>query len=409
MNITILTLGTRGDVQPYVALGQTLQARGHHVTICTGATFQSFITSHHLTFHPSTLDFMALIQTEEGKALFNGGKMNPTKLLSFIKQVINPGYRQTMDDFYEASRHSDLIIYHPKALGATDIAEALDIHALCLPPVPMTYPTPEFANFALTLKNLGPKLNALSYKATDYAEASYLKLINDFRKNTLHLTKRKAASHQPAFTLYPLSRHLFEDVKSWERAPLVVSGFFYLRQNDTMLSSEILAFLDNGPAPIVMTFSSMPLKDPQRLISQLEAALEQTNNRAILLTGATDVSASSDQLLTVSAAPHHLLFARAKGIIHHGGVGTLAEALLSGKPQAIIPFSVDQPFWAHRLLTLNLSVATLREKTLDCTQLVQVFEAFDQPDRIRRALDFANLLHQEDGVTVAADYIETLC
>ena len=164
---------------------------------------------------------------------FSWRTLNIFKLLKYAKEIITPAYRRSMDDFLVAAQGADIILYHPKVLGAVDIAERLNIPCICLPPTPIVYPIAEFPNFIVSAqRNFGPFLNRLSYKATTLGELSYIKTINDFRVKSLNLPKRKAGAI--AFEvngknipiIYPISPYLFEEVKSWE-GRVYLSGFFY--------------------------------------------------------------------------------------------------------------------------------------------------------------------------------------
>lgn len=413
MKITILTLGSRGDVQPYVALGKELINRGHKVTICTGQTFKEFIINNGVDFYKASIDFMEILKTEEGQAIFNGGG-NIFKTMSYAKKEIYPLFRRSFDDFLEASKESDLIIYHPKALVATDVAEYLNIPCVSMPPVPMIYPISEFPSLAVSPKrNLGKTLNKLTYTSSKYGESANMKDINEFREVVLGLSKRKTGELYESVNgvrtpiVYPVSRYLFEDVKSWE-GKVELPGFFYLDLGNQMLSEEIKGFLEKGQAPIVISFSSMPMKHAEVFKEKLLTALEETNNRAIVLTGISGLDfEGNENVLAVPKAPHRLLFREAKGIIHHGGVGTMAEALLSGKPQVIMPFNVDQPFWAHRLYKLEYALEPLSEKTVSSKILVDRFQDFDNAGLISKAEEIAKKIQNENGISNAADYIES--
>ena len=167
MRVCIMTLGSRGDVQPYVALGKELIKQGHAAVICTGGSFQKLIEENGVEFKETASDLMAIAQTPEGKAILEHPIRNMRLALRYSKEVINPAYRKTLDDFYNAAKGADMIVYHPKALGAVDIALSLRIPCVSMPPVPITFPASEFANLALTHKNLGPVLNKLSYIIND--------------------------------------------------------------------------------------------------------------------------------------------------------------------------------------------------------------------------------------------------
>ncbi|WP_096200215.1 glycosyltransferase [Bacillus sp. FJAT-45350] len=415
MKITILTLGSRGDVQPYVALAKELIKNHHEVVICTGATFKGFIEENGISFHTASADLMAIMESEEGSRVFNGGSFNLFKMMKFSKVVITPAYRRSMDDFYQASQEAELIIYHPKALGAVDIALHYNIPCICLPPVPIMYPTTEFPNFAVSPnKNLGPVLNRLSYKVVTLSELPFIKQINDFREKTLRLPKRKAGLYTyemndtPIPILYPISPFLFKEVDSWKER-VFLSGFFFLDLEKETLSNEIEEFLKKDKKPIVVSFSSMPLKNPSSFKQKLIKALKETDNRAIVLTGTSGMKFNHEEdILAIEKAPHRLLFKRAKGIIHHGGVGTMSEALLSGVPQLIMPFTVDQPFWAYKLYKKRYSIKPLREKNLKVSDLVHALEQMESKDYIKNAQNVKNVINSENGLQRAVKYIENV-
>jgi len=166
-------------------------------------------------------------------------------------------------------------------------------------------------------------------------------------------------------------------------------------------------FLAQGMAPIVISFSSMPLKNPAEFKTKLMTALKETNNRAIVLTGISGMTFDDNKnILAIPQAPHTLLFPYAKGIVHHGGVGTMAIALKSGRPQLIIPFSVDQPFWANRLNKMGYALMPLYEKTLQVQDLIQSFKDMEKPENIASAKKIKELIEREHGTDNAIDYIE---
>lgn len=415
MKITILTLGTRGDVQPYIALGRSLIKKGHQVCISTGETFKEFIEKNGIEFYKAEIDFMAILKTKEGQAIFNGGGMSIFKILKFTKEVINPAFKKSFGDFLEASKNSDLIIYHPKALASVDVAEYLKIPCISMPLVPMIYPITEFPNLALApTKNFGKFINKLTYKVIKLAESSSIKDINEFRINTLGLNKRKIGAltyellGKEIPIVCPVSPSLFKDVTSWENHVLV-PGFFYMNLGEAKLDESVVEFLNKGEKPIVISFSSMPLKEPELFKDKLLKALKITGNRAIILTGTSGLEFGKDSnVLAIEKAPHRLLFKEAKGIIHHGGAGTMAEALLSGVPHMIMPFSVDQPFWAHRLFNLGYVLKPIKEKKLTAELLISTFENMENKNEINKAVEISKLIKTESGLENTVKYIESI-
>lgn len=415
MRIAIFTLGTRGDVQPYIALAVEAIKHGHSAVICTGESFKDLITSYNIEFQKADLDLMELLKSKDGQDIFNNSSKHIIKALKYFKNYINPAYRKTLDQFYNCAKDADIIIYHPKALGTPDIALSLNIPCIHMPPVPIVYPIEEFPNLAISAKgNFGARINKLTYLPIKYAETSYIKVINDFRKKTLNLPQRKSGVYtyniegKTIPIVYPISKFLFEDINSFNNN-VYLSGFLFADSNYDELDDSIKKFIAKGAPPVVISFSSMPLKDSLKFKEVLLEALNKTNNRAIVLTGISGMDFDNlDNVLSIKSAPHSLLFPLSKGIVHHGGVGTMAAALKSGKPQLIIPFSVDQPFWASRLYNLGYALKPLYEKSISVDDLSQAFVDMDNSVNIYKSMSIKSKLDTENGNINVIKFIESV-
>lgn len=416
MKIAIFTLGSRGDVQPYVALGVEALKNKHEVVICTGESFKSFIEENNIEFAKADLDLMALLQTKEGQDVFNNGTKHIIKAMKYAKKNVNPAYRQTMEQFYNCAKNADIIIYHPKAFAAQDIALKLNIPCICMSPVPFIYPIEEFPNLAVSPQgNLGKNLNKLTYIPFKYADASNMKEINDFRENILNIPKRKSGiyaydiNNKSIPIVYPVSKYLFEEVKTWNDK-VYLPGFIFLENKEQKLDEKVTRFISKGTKPIIVSFSSIPLKNPDKFKEVLVKALSGSDNRAVVLTGVSGMDFEDEEnILALPYAPHNLLFPLSKGIMHHGGVGTMASALKSGKPQLIMPFSVDQPFWANRLYKLGYSIKPLCEKNLSVENLIASFKEMDKDLYINNAIEIKNKVESENGNENLIKYIECVC
>lgn len=413
MKITMLTLGSRGDVQPYVALGQGLIKNGHEVTICTGESFKEFVEKSGINFFKATADFMSILSTDEGKTLFEGGGKNIFKTMRYAKEVINPLFRSTFDDFYKASMDSDVIIYHPKAMVACDIAEHIGAKSICISPVPIIYPITEFPNLgAFPTQNFGGFLNKLTYLPVKFSDSAFMKEINDFRITTLGAKTRNGGKYSDVNKmniLYPISKSIFKDVKSWDDHVLL-SGFLFMDSSNEQIEDNVIEFLDKGEQPWVISFSSMPLKNPERFRDTILETMSIRNERAIVITGNSGMNFDDhDNILSIKAIPHRFIFGKAKGIIHHGGIGTTAEALLSGAPQHIIPFNVDQPFWANRLVKLGLMSGIYKEDNINASVLDIILTNMMRGETIEKSLQMKKLIETEDGIIEAVKYIEGVC
>ena len=168
MKILILTIGTRGDVQPYIALGRALMASGHEITICTCVHFEPFVRENGLGYSYVNNDFIDFMHSPEGKIILgNGGSLWKTlaTLAPMISKLGNLQERQ-MADVWAASKASapDLILYHPKALGAPDFAEKLGVPCMLAFWLPLYVPTTRFPAMGFPELPLGPGYRRLTYQ-----------------------------------------------------------------------------------------------------------------------------------------------------------------------------------------------------------------------------------------------------
>lgn len=154
MKVCFMTLGTRGDVQPYLALAKKLVSLGNEAVVCTGESFKDLVEAEGVEFRKATLDLMKIAMTDDGKAVLENPVKNIKLAMKMSKEIIKPGYRQTFDDFYLAAKDCDIIVYHPKAFVAVDIAIKLGIPCISMPPIPITYPITEFACIAISPKKI---------------------------------------------------------------------------------------------------------------------------------------------------------------------------------------------------------------------------------------------------------------
>lgn len=415
MKLTFFALGSRGDVQPSIALAKKAIQNGHSAIICTGKTFEKLIKENGVEFKEVESDLMALLESDEGKLIYYNALKHPIKAKNYVQTVVNPAFRKTLDQFWAASQGADVIIYHPKAFGAPDMALALGIPCINMALIPAIYPIEEFPNLIIsTNKNFGKTLNKFTYNIIAKAEKSNINQVNDFREKTLNLPKRKSGIYNLEIEgnripiIYPFSPILFDDVKSW-KDNVFLPGFFYLDTDESQLDHTVKKFIARGSKPIVISFSSIPLKNPIEFKRKLKQALTETGNRAIILTGASGMTLEEDDdLLAIHSAPHTLLFPLAKGIVHHGGVGTMATALKSGKPQMIIPFAVDQPFWANLLYQKGYSLKPLEEKDIEVDQLISRFKQMEDEEKIKKAERIRSVLVKENGTQNALTHIKKI-
>jgi sterol 3beta-glucosyltransferase len=405
MRIAIQTLGTRGDVQPYVALALGLMREGHTVQMAAPVQYGALPQERGVPFAPLPGDFLALIDTPEGKAAIAGGEGFSAgfKLLKHIKPLM----RDLMDEELRGLRSfaPDIIIYHPKSIVSPLIADALNCAAFLASPLPGFTPTSAFPTPMLPFESLGLLNRASHLIATKGAKVLFRGLIRDWLRASFE-PDRQIRERQPTGTLYAYSPHVVPVPPDWG-PEILVSGYWFLDNPEWQMPRELAAFLDAGAPPVYFGFGSTPGLDPDAMTGLICDALAQTGNRGILATGrgALRTGAGSANVYFIAEAPHDRLFPHVASIVHHGGAGTTGASLRGGKPMAICPFFGDQPFWARRVAHLGVGPAPLDRKILSPAKLANVISQMEQPAMRQRAAKLGAAIQQEDGLTNAVRFV----
>lgn len=405
MRVAIQTLGTRGDVQPYIALALGLMRRGHEVQVAAPAQFGAMVREHGIAFAPLPAGFLDLMDTPEGKAAIAGGRGFGAGL-NLLKHF-RPLMRSLLDAEWSAVRRfsPDVIVHHPKSLASPHMGEALARPFILASPLPGFTPTSAFPSPLLPFRSLGPLNRASHVLAIKGSEWLFGRAVAAWRREVLGLPGRSNGCS--AGTLYAYSRHVVPVPPDWGR-DVLVSGYWFLDSGDWQMPDSLAAFLDSGEPPIYVGFGSMPGLDPRAMSALVVEALARTGKRAVLATGggalaADDVPANVHVL---AGAPHDRLFPRMSAIVHHGGAGTTAAALRAGKPMTICPFFGDQPFWGRRIAELGAGPPPLDRKALTAESLATAIAAMDTPPMRQRAAALGEAIRREDGVAEAVGFID---
>jgi sterol 3beta-glucosyltransferase len=421
MNILVVTVGTRGDVQPYIALGQGLAAAGHDVTICTCANFESFVTDHGLSYAYVNDDLIAFMHSEDGKiALENTGNFwQAIKTAIKLLPKVGPMVRRQIHDTWQSTRaiNPDLILYHPKAGGAEDFAERLAVPCVFAFYLPMYVPTGDFPAMMMPNLRLGRWYNRLTYRFI--ARAAWWgtgKYVNEWRTAN-DLPRRRGDRHlrradgEPILALHAYSQSVIPRPADWPETA-TVTGYWFLKRSDSWQpSAELEEFLMAGEPPIYVGFGSIFGRDPLRLTRIVLDAVRVTGVRAIIARGWGGLDPARSELpstvLAVDSVPHDWLFPKVAAVVHHGGCGTTAAGLLAGRPTIVCPFFGDQPFWGARIRELGVGPAPIPQKKLSVRKLAAAIAQATTDASIQERADLiGRQIQSEDGVANAVDFIE---
>ena len=410
MRIAILTLGSRGDVQPFVALGKALRGRGHDVRLAAPDDFGTWIRSHGLAFHPMGVDIKAIVERPDVRRAIAG---NFVEALRLLRSVAMPMMRASLEATWAAARDAEAIIHHPKVVGAPDVAEKTGASLFCASPVPV-FPT---GNFPITLtgRTLGRPLNRLSWAPARLLRAPYAGVINAWRRDRLNLPKGRAfppigqSGRGLATRLCAVSPAVVPKPPDWDDTTHM-TGYWMLDEGAEWRPDPALAaFLAAGPAPVYIGFGSMPSRDPERLAQATMHGAVRAGVRAILATGwgALATAEVPETIHVIEGAPHDRLFPLTAAVVHHGGAGTTAASLHAGRPTLVCPMAVDQPFWGARIARLGCGPAALPLKRLTADSLAARLRDLTANTVYRdRARDLSATLEAEDGVGAAVSVIE---
>ncbi|WP_422369600.1 glycosyltransferase [Pelagibius sp.] len=417
MRILILTLGSRGDVQPYVALGAALRARGHNVIVSTGQGFEAMIEAQGLTAAPLSDNVREMIQTPEIQAALRtfSGKIRAWRASKGL-------FRRQLDEMWAVAQEvrPDIILYHhPKGLAAQHIAEALQIIAVPTALIPAYIPTGAFPSPGLPFGDLGRFGNRMSHKAVVGLMHRLLSgQVGRWRSERLGLAEKGPrdlfGGYHPAGKAVPrlhgFSRHLVPAAEDWGSREKVTGYWFSEPATGWQPPPALSRFLEAGPPPVYVGFGSMPGKDAGPLTQNVIDALRAVGKRGVLATGwggLTD-SSSNEHVCFLESAPHDWLFPRCAAVVHHGGAGTTHEGLRWGRPSVICPVFGDQPFWGQRVAATGAGPPPLPQKRLTAATLSEALKATEAPEMRRRAAETGEALRAEPGAAGAAAEVDAM-
>ena len=418
MRIAIIALGSRGDVQPYIALGKSLKEAGHIVRLIATQDFESQVKSHGLEFWSIRGNSQESIEDKEWRDVSEKGN-----LIVIMSQLIKHALRSSMEwmeDALIACQGMDLLISGSVGLSiAISLAEKYHLPLLQAHLFPIT-PTKTFPSlvFPQTLPNFGGTFNLIShqliYQMMIHASRP---MLNQARQKVLGLPRASLFDPTPACLskrfpmLYGFSPSVIPAPADWS-AENHVTGYWFLDSTDDWTPpAALLNFLQDGPPPIYIGFGSMSSRNPQETADLVIEAIKKTKQRALLFSGWGGLHKENlpDSMLMIDSTPHDWLFPRVAAVVHHGGAGTTAAGLRAGVPSIVIPFLIDQPFWGKRVHELGVGPTPIPRRKLTVDRLAQAIQvAVTDKDMRQRAADLGAKIQAENGIANAVELIQKI-
>jgi sterol 3beta-glucosyltransferase len=414
VRVLLLTFGTRGDVQPYVALAAGLNLAGHDVALCTAEGYRELVESAGVAYLHMDNEMLALVQTGMSQM------KRPSDALRIARRMTG-AMRSSLVDQWESSRDFEpsIIVYHPKMLGGLHIAERLGVPAVASLPLPFFTPTMEFPIPFIARWPLRGTANRLSYQFNRFTAVAYGSMINNFRTKTLGLSPMSrwtdyltTADGRPVPVLYGFSRHVVPVPPDYPEYAHVTGYWFLDQDGDWEPPADVAAFLAAGEPPVYIGFGSMGFGRRAAVRGRIVLdAVERVGVRAVIARGwgGLEVSSSSSRVHVTDSVPHDWLLPRTAGAVHHGGAGTTAAGLRAGRPTLVCPVLGDQGFWAGRVHTLGCGPRPLPMRRLSADGLAdRLHSLINNPTYRNRAQGVGDALAAEDGVGTAVRVLERI-
>ncbi|GAO16707.1 hypothetical protein UVI_02002530 [Ustilaginoidea virens] len=453
LNVVIQIVGSRGDVQPFVALGKVIkEVYGHRIRIATHPNFRSFVEDHGLEFfsiggdpaelmafmvkHPGLTPGMdALKSGEIGKRRRDIQKM----LIGCWRSCIEAGdgmgppephlLNKPLDlssempgDAHAQPFVADAIIANPPSFAHIHVAEKLGIpvHMMftsvsLLKAMPWS-PTRAFPHPLATIQSSNADdmmTNYITYTLVEMITWQGLgDIVNRFRENVLGLASLSLfwapglINRLKVPYTYCWSRAVLPKPKDWGEH-IDISGFYFLNLASSYTPEpDLVKFLESSPPPVYIGFGSIVVDDPNALTRTIFDAVHLAGVKALVSKGWGGLGGNEvvtpNGVYMLDDVPHDWLFEHVSAVVHHGGAGTTASGLKAGKPTVVVPFFGDQPFWGAVIARARAGVNLVRHENLTAEKLAEAIEFCLQPDTQERAKELGQKIREEAGSEVGA-------
>ncbi|MFC7403489.1 glycosyltransferase [Georgenia alba] len=411
MRVLIATSGTRGDVVPFLGVGQRLQAAGHEVTIGVHDSHAGLVTAAGLGHRSIGGDMEALLDDEQR----TGGRGATPRGVSQSVRLARQFLRELGEGLVDAAGTGTdvLLLASSTAPLGWHVAQALDVPSAGLYLQPLE-PTREFSPIWLTPRPFGATGNlALGHAASVVIDAATSAAVRELR-DRLGLPRmsirevRRVQAEDRWPILHGISPSIVPRPADWRDGLDVVGYWFSPPEPAWTPPADLVEFLDAGPPPVLVTLGSMATGRIDRLVRHAVVALRRAGVRGILQ-GVDALPDDGEDIITAGVVPHEWLLPRVAAVVHHAGAGTTAAALRAGVPTVPVPVLSDQPFWSARAVSLGVAPGVVPLRRMCTDRLTEAIHTVTTDPRYRRrATAFADRVRRDDGAAPVLDLVDAL-
>ncbi len=409
MKISLLTYGSRGDVEPFIALAQGLAHAGHEVRLAAPRVFDPSLDSSQIEFFGLPGDPGQLVARLVDKA----GR-NQWRMILAMGDFVLPLALEVSEIASKAAEKADLIVHSflLTSLGY-ELARRQGIPDISAQLFPVFCSTVDFPAPTFPALPLGGTYHRLTHQFVSQifwqGSRSLYKLARRKHPALPPLTgwPFDRRNHRQTPILYAFSPSVISPPEDWGPHAHITGYWFPQVSSHWKPDPVILDYLADGPPPLAVAFGSTASRRLPGVFEMVLEALKLTRQRAILVGAGGPALESSPEVLWIPQVPYELLFPRAVAILHHGGAGTTGKGLRAGVPNIVLPFTSDQPFWGRRVYDLGAGPKPLAPRRLTVVKLAAAIDAaINNVDMRQRAAQIGRAIQQEDGVSQAVALIE---
>ena len=412
MTITVLAVGSQGDVQPYLALAVGLKNEGYDVKFAANSNFAGLAASYNLEFFSIQMDSYEFTRNSQTQSWLDAESI-PSLILS-TNRVIRPMLAGIMADVFAACEGSDAVIYHSYALPF--------VHYFCqqlnIPSIPASLHPMPTRSYPAILSNMtrspSKALNLLTHLLVHQISWQvFLPVVRKHWNGKIALPfigpyRELLRGQGPVLCGYsPVVLPLSEDLPQH----VSITGYWFLDPHPNWQPDPALTeFIKSTPKPIYIGFGSMGNPAKNEITGKIILkALAKTGQRAILSTGWSGLGTDQPlpkNVFLIKNTPHRWLFPQMAAIVHHGGAGTTGAALSAGVPSLIIPHFGDQYYWGRRVAELGVGPEPIERKKLSAERLVAALSTALHDSGMReQAASLGAKISAENGVGKAVEVI----
>ena len=392
--IAMFTMGTRGDVQPYIYLSRALMRAGYDVILGTHPCWRNLVEGAGVHFEPVGPDIDIEKETTVIRGKSKNGITSILKTMNFIMKIIEGA----SDEVYKLCEGKDLIIITHSQMGAVEAG------VLGIPTVNVTLQT-EMIGEKLRKQKFGEKLIG------GFIAKQAAKPTNKIRK-LYGLKPVKSADEvmSDKLNLIPISKYVIDRNPYWEEKN-ILTGYWFEDEEEYTPDAKLEAFLAGGEKPVVLALGAMSFEaeSDRKKLDMFVNAFSKTGCRAIIQGFQKTLQDYElpNSMIAVGSIPHSWLFRHAKFVIHHCGFGTTAATMIYGVPSIPVPHVLDQLGFAMQLEKKDVAVKPVKAKDLSEETIINAINEMNSTYVVkqRNAESISEKIHTENGLDEAVRLI----